>query len=61
MAILRIDAVLQETGERSKTSIYNRVKEGVFTKSSSSVSALPAGLSTEVKTIVAAAGGRPDT
>ena len=33
MAILRIDAVLQETGERSKTSIYNRVKEGVFTKS----------------------------
>lgn len=32
MAILRIDAVLQETGERSKTSIYNRVKEGVFTK-----------------------------
>ncbi len=32
MAILRIDAVLQETGERSKTSVYTRVKEGVFTK-----------------------------
>lgn len=54
MAILRIDAVLTETGDRSKTTIYNRIKDGIFTK------AVPIGQRVvgwpdyEVETIVAA-------
>ena len=32
MAILRIDGVLDATGHRSKTSIYNAVQAGMFTK-----------------------------
>lgn len=31
MVILRIDGVKHRTGDRSKTSIYNRVKEGLLT------------------------------
>lgn len=54
MAILRIDAVLTETGDRSKTSIYNRIKDGLFPK------AVPIGQRVvgwpdyEVKAVVAA-------
>ena len=62
VAILRIDAVLTETGDRSKTSIYNRIKDGLFPK------AVPIGQrvvgwpDNEVKTIVAAqiAGQTPE-
>lgn len=62
VAILRIDAVLTETGDRSKTSIYNRIKDGLFPK------AVPIGQRVvgwpdyEVKTIVAAqiAGQTPE-
>ena len=32
MAILRIDGVRTATGHRSKTSIYNAINDGVFTK-----------------------------
>jgi predicted DNA-binding transcriptional regulator AlpA len=32
MKILRITAVLDETGHRSHATIYNAVKEGLFTK-----------------------------
>lgn len=32
MVILRIDGVKHRTGDRSKTSIYNRVSEGLLTK-----------------------------
>jgi prophage regulatory protein len=32
MKILRITAVLYETGHRSHATIYNAVKEGLFTK-----------------------------
>lgn len=32
MKILRITAVLEETGHRSQATIYNAVKEGLFTK-----------------------------
>ena len=62
MAILRINAVLTETGDRSKTSTYNRIKNGLFTK------AVPIGQRVvgwpdyEVKAIVAAqiAGQTPE-
>lgn len=62
MAILRIDAVLQKTGERSKTSIYNRVKEGVFTKSVPIGQRITGWPEHEVETIVAAqvAGQTPE-
>ena len=62
MAILRIDAVLKETGERSKTGIYNRVKEGVFTKSVPIGQRITGWPEPEVKTIVAAqvAGQTPE-
>ena len=62
MAILRIDAVLQETGERSKTSIYNRVKGGLFTKSVPIGQRITGWPEHEVKTIVAAqvAGQTPE-
>ena len=32
MALWRIDACKAETGDRSNTSIYNRVRDGLFTK-----------------------------
>lgn len=32
MALLRIDACKAETGARSNTSIYNAIREGLFTK-----------------------------
>lgn len=32
MKILRIEAVLEETGHRSHATIYNAVKEGLFPK-----------------------------
>ena len=62
MAILRIDAVLSETGDRSKTSIYNRIKDGVFTKPVPIGQRITGWPDYEVKTIVAAqiAGQTPE-
>lgn len=62
MAILRIDAVLNETGDRSKTSIYNRIKDGIFTKAVPIGQRIVGWPDHEVKTIVAAqiAGQTPD-
>ena len=62
MAILRIDAVLTETGDRSKTSIYNRIKDGVFTKAVPIGQRIVGWPDHEVKTIVAAqvAGQTPE-
>ena len=62
MAILRIDAVLTETGDRSKTSIYNRIKDGVFTKAVPIGQRIVGWPDHEVKTVVAAqvAGQTPE-
>ena len=62
MAMWRINSVLEETGERSKTGIYNRVKEGLFTKSVPIGQRITGWPEHEVKTIVAAqvAGQTPE-
>ena len=62
VAILRIDAVLTETGDRSKTSIYNRIKSGIFTKAVPIGQRIVGWPDHEVKTIVAAqvAGQTPE-
>lgn len=62
MAMLRIDGVKCRTGDRSKTSIYNRVKEGLFTtpvKIGAQITGWP---DYEVEILVAAkiAGQTPD-
>lgn len=54
MAILRIDGVKCRTGDRSKTSIYNRVKEGLFTKPVKLTAQTSGWPDYEVETIVAA-------
>lgn len=54
MAILRIDGVKGRTGDRSKTSIYNRVKEGLFTKPVKLTAQTSGWPDYEVETIVAA-------
>ena len=62
MAIFRINAVLTETGDRSKTSTYNRIKNGLFTKPVPIGQRVVGWPDYEVKTIVAAqiAGQTPE-
>lgn len=54
MAILRIDGVLSTTGQRSKTSIYEAVRAGLFTKPVPIGQRVTGWPDYEVETIVAA-------
>lgn len=54
MAILRVDAVLIATGHRSKTSIYNQVKDGLLPQPLTIAQRAKGWLDHEIQTVVAA-------